>query len=308
MVGPFIGSEAIAAGALTPYRLRSRFCAIHPDVYLPPDTELTAVTRAEAAWLWSRRRGVIAGQSASALHGAKWVDPNGPAQLLHQQRRPPAGVETWLDTIADDETRSIRGLRATSPARTAFDLASRYPLGRAVAAIDALARATRLTMAEVQLLADRHPGHRNIRQARKALTLVDAGAESPRETWLRLLVIEAGYPRPQTQIPIRGPYGELVGIVDMGWRELRLALEYEGDHHRTNRRVFNNDIARYEAMTTDLDWIVIRVTGQDTPGGILGRLAAAWARRACTPCEKNAEISQPVHVRRNISPIPARSA
>jgi hypothetical protein len=29
----FIGSEAVASGRLTPYALRSRFTAIHPDVY-----------------------------------------------------------------------------------------------------------------------------------------------------------------------------------------------------------------------------------------------------------------------------------
>ena len=33
--------------------------------------------------------------------------------------------------------------------------------------------------------------------------------------------------------------------------------------------------------TTDLDWLIIRVTNQDTPGGVLGRLAAAWLRRTC---------------------------
>ena len=75
----FRGSEAVASGRVTPYDLRSRFVAIHRDVYLPRDTEITAVLRAEAAWLWSRRRGIIAGRSASALHGAKWIDAYAPA-------------------------------------------------------------------------------------------------------------------------------------------------------------------------------------------------------------------------------------
>jgi hypothetical protein len=39
---PFIGSEAVASGIVTPYALRSRFFAMHPDVYVAPDTELTA--------------------------------------------------------------------------------------------------------------------------------------------------------------------------------------------------------------------------------------------------------------------------
>lgn len=275
---PFIGSEALASGALTRYRLRSRFVALHPDVYVQRDTDLTAVTRAHAAWLWSRRRGLVAGQSAAALHDAKWVDHRGPAQLVYEHRRPPAGIRTWSESVSPDEIQLIGGIPATTSARTAFDLACRNPTGRAVAAIDALARATRLNVEEVQRLAERYKGHRNIRRARRALALVDAGAESPRETWLRLLLIEAGYPRPRTQIPVYGEYGELVAVLDMGWEDVKLAVEYEGDHHRTDRRQFNRDIARYEALA-DLGWMGIRVTADDTRGGILGRVAAAWTRR-----------------------------
>ena len=280
MAEPFIGSEALRSGAVTPYRLRSRCVAIHPDVYVPAGTDLTAVTRARAAWLWSRRRGIIAGQSASALYGAKWVDPLRAVELLYQHRRPPTGIRTWSDRLADDEIQLIGGMPATTPARTAFDLACRNPASKAVAAIDALVRATRLNVADAEALAESYKGHRNIRRARTALALVDAGAESPRETWLRLLLIEGGYPRPQTQIPVYGEYGELVAVLDMGWEDIKVAVEYEGDHHRTDRRQFNKDIARYETVTTDLGWIVVRVTAEDVPGGILRRVAAAWTRRA----------------------------
>jgi very-short-patch-repair endonuclease len=276
---PFIGSEAVRSGALTAYRLRSRCIAIHPDVYAPTGTDLTATTRARAAWLWSRRRGIVAGHSASALHGAKWVDHQAPAQLLYEHRRPPAGIRTWSDQIAEDELQLVSGVPTTTPARTAFDIACRNSVGNAVAAVDALARATRFNVADAQVLANRYKGHRNVRRARRALTLIDAGAESPRETWLRLLLIDAGYPRPQTQIPVYGEYGELVALLDLGWEDVKIALEYEGDHHRTDRRQFHRDIARYEALP-DLGWITVRVTAEDMPGGILRRVAAAWSRRA----------------------------
>ncbi|MEZ0350005.1 hypothetical protein [Mycobacterium sp. pR1184] len=282
---PFIGSEAVKSGALTAYQLRSRFVAVHPDVYLPAGAELSATTRTRAAWLWSRRRGIVAGQSASVLHGAKWVDDRAPAQLLYQHRRPPPGIRTWLDRVADDETQLLDGMRVTTPTRTAFDLACRYPISRSVAAIDALVRATKLDIADVELIAERYKGHRNVRRARAALTLVDAGSESPRETWLRLLLVEAGYPRPRTQIPVYGPYGELVAVLDMGWEDLKVGVEYEGDHHRTDRRQFNRDIARFDALT-ELGWIIVRVTVEDVPGGVLRRVAAAWSRRTCSQREK----------------------
>ncbi|OCB26726.1 DUF559 domain-containing protein [Mycobacterium intracellulare] len=274
---PFIGSEALAAGTLTRYRLRSRFVALHPDVYMDPATELTATRRACAAWLWSRRRGIVAGRSASALHGAKWIDHRAPAQLVYQHRRPPAGINTWSDSLSEDEIQTIAGLRVTTPARTALDLACRYPVDRAVAAIDALARATDLKVSEVGSLGERYRGRRGIARARVALPLVDKGAESPRETWLRLLLIRAGFPRPQTQIPVYD-YGALIACLDMGWQDIKLAVEYEGDHHRTDQRQFNKDIRRAETLA-EIGWTVVRVTIEDTPGGVIARVAAAWARR-----------------------------
>jgi hypothetical protein len=287
---PFIGSEAVASGRVTPYALRSRFVTLHPDVYIAADAELTAVRRAHAAWLWSRRRDVVAGRSASALHGARWIDDGASAELLYDYRRPPSGIRTWSDRVAEDEVQVISGISATTPARTALDLACRYPLDKAVAAIDALARATDLKLCDVEILAERYWGRRGVRRSRIALSLVDPGAESPRETWLRLLLIRAGFPPPQTQIPVY-ECGALIACLDMGWGDIRLAVEYEGDHHRTDRRQFNKDIRRAEAVA-ELGWILVRVTAEDTPGGIIARVSAAWQRRTCTQRENLAAISQ----------------
>jgi very-short-patch-repair endonuclease len=71
------------------------------------------------------------------------------------------------------------------------------------------------------------------------------------------------------------------GEVDMGWGELKIAVEYEGDHHRTNRKVFNRDIRRNEAFI-EQGWIVIRVTSMDTEGGIIRRIEAALTARGAS--------------------------
>ncbi len=286
---PVIGSEAIASGRLTRYVLRTRYIAIYPDVYMPRDAEITAATRGKAAWMWSRRRGIIAGRSASALHRAKWVDAHRSAELIYGNRHPPKGIRTWADRVEDDEVGVVNGMRVTTPARTALDLACRYPVDTAVAMIDALARATHLKLADVELLAQRYQGRRGLKNARIALDLVDAGAESPRETWLRLLVIRNGFPRPKTQIPVYDEYGVLVAVLDMGWEDIKVAADYEGDHHRTDRRRFNHDIRRHEDVT-ELGWIDIRVTSQDTEGGIVRRLAAAFARRASGASGRHGDV------------------
>ncbi|GAC1402832.1 MAG: hypothetical protein NVSMB60_19760 [Mycobacterium sp.] len=146
---PFIGSAALTAGALTRHALRSQCVAIHHDVYLAKTTELTAVIRAKAGWLRSRGHGIVAGFSASALHGAKWIDASRPATIIDSNRRRATGITVWAVAIDSDETQLIDGMRVTLPVRTAVDLACRYPTDTAIAAIDALARATRLKVSDI---------------------------------------------------------------------------------------------------------------------------------------------------------------
>ena len=76
---------------------------LHQDVYVPRDAELTPALRAKACWLRSRRRGILAGFSASALHGARWIDPDRPAAIIDTNRRRAAGVQVWEERIEADE-------------------------------------------------------------------------------------------------------------------------------------------------------------------------------------------------------------
>ncbi|TDZ81496.1 type IV toxin-antitoxin system AbiEi family antitoxin [Mycobacteroides salmoniphilum] len=279
MGAPFIGSEALRAGLLTRHSLRTRHRAIYPGVFIERDLEITAALRAKAAWLWSGRSGVLAGHSASALHGARWVDPTRHAEMLHTNRHCPPGVIVWSDAIADDEICVIDGMKVTTPARTALDLACRYPTGQAVADIDALCRATQLKTVEISELATRAIGRRGIRKTRATLELVDSGAQSPKETRLRLLLRRAGLPRPTTQILVHnGDYVPLA-YIDMGWEGVMVGIEYDGDQHRSDRRQYVKDITRQE-MLESLGWLIIRVVSEDHPDDIIRRVREALSRRA----------------------------
>lgn len=282
MQTPFIGREALDAGDLTRHHLRTRFVTVYPGVYVARETQLTARLRAEAAWLWSTRRAVLAGRSAAALHGAKWIDAMAPAELLHHNRHAPPGIRVWADAIVDDEIAVIKGMRVTTAARTALDLASRNPTDQAVAAVDALLRATRCTLAEVESTVARSHGRKGIRRARAVLELVDGGSQSPRETWLRLLVVRAGFPPPQTQVPVRNEYGVVIAHLDLGWEDEKIGLEYEGAHHRLSREQFAYDIRKHEQIR-ELGWNVLRVTSMDAPATVLNRLAELRASRAPAP-------------------------
>jgi very-short-patch-repair endonuclease len=275
---PFIGSEALTAGTLHRHQLRSRFRAVFPDVYALRGLDLTLQQRTTAAWLWSRRQAVLAGLTAAAWHGSKWVDARLPVELIWSNARPPHGLRTYDMRLRTDEFGLVAGVPVTTPARTAFDIGRRGAVGVAVAQIDALMQATGVKASDVTELADRHRGRRGLRQLETALDLSDPGAESPKETWLRLELIRAGFPRPTTQIPVVGPDSGKTYYLDMGWEDVMVAAEYDGEQHRLDRWRYKKGIRRSEELE-QLGWIVIRVVAGDRPADIIRRVGEARASR-----------------------------
>ena len=273
---PFIGSEALASGMLTRHQLRTRYCAVLPDVYLPRPVRPRLEQRIAAAWLWSREAATIAGAAAAALHGAKWIPDEVPVELIHTNNRPPQGVLTRRDVLLDGETQTIGGRMVTTPERTAFDIGRRGAVRSAVARLDALAAATGFKAVDVSGLAKRHPGSPGLRRLETALELVDPGAQSPRESYLRLLLIDAGLPRPQTQIPVSGADGLPAAYLDMGWAEHMVAVEYDGDQHLCDRGQYVKDIRRIELLER-MGWIIVRVVAEHRPADIVRRVREAIA-------------------------------
>jgi very-short-patch-repair endonuclease len=279
--GPFVGSEAVASGRLRKHELRLHYRIVFPDVYVPKDAELTLPQRAKAGWLWSHRQGVIAGLTASALHGAKWVDEAAPIELVWPNARPAKGLRTSDMRLCAGEFGELGGMRVTSPARTGFDIARRRSLDAAVASLDALGNATGLTASDVLAVARLHRGSPRLRQLAKVLDLYDAGAASPKETWLRLLIIRADYPRPRTQIPVQTADGRRRYYLDMGWEHLMLAVEYDGEHHRVDPVIYAYDIQRSEDLS-ELGWTVLRVVKTNAAADVLRRLDRVWRSKLRT--------------------------
>ena len=194
---PFRAAEALAAGALTFRELRRFHAPIYPGVWVPRGVDLSAVDRGRAAWLWSDRKAVLADLSASATLGAKWIEPDTPAELVHTNRRPPPLIAVHTDRLLVGETLSVSGMAVTTPARTAFDIGRRLGLEPAVQRIDALMNATDVKVDEVEAVMARHPSVRGLRQLRRALELVDGGSESRYESLTRIVLMQHGFPRPQ---------------------------------------------------------------------------------------------------------------
>jgi hypothetical protein len=255
-----VGSEALAAGLVTRQTLRTGYIKLHHNVYARKGVELDMADRARAAWLWSRRTATLVGTSAAAMHGTKWLPNDAPAELAHANQPAPPGIVIYRGTIADDEICLRQSIDCTTPARTAYDIGRRVSGDTAIIRIDAVLRATRCTVGEVEKIADRYPGARGIHRLRIALDLADGGAESPKETELRLLLVRDGLPRPVTQILVRRP-GHRERRIDMGWPHWKVGVEYDGEQHFSNPDDYADDIERLEFLATQ-GWVIVRVSSK----------------------------------------------
>jgi hypothetical protein len=90
---PFIGSEALAGGAINRHQLRTRYRPVCTGIYASFHMQPSLQNRILAAWLWSRREGIVAGLAASALHGARWIDDDVRVELVYKNPRAPRGVK-----------------------------------------------------------------------------------------------------------------------------------------------------------------------------------------------------------------------
>src|SRR5699024_2060728 len=77
-------------------------------------------------------------------------------------------------------------------------------------------------------------------------------------------------------------YGEggWIGRPDLAHLELKVAIQYEGDVHRQDKRRWRSDITRDEVMR-EHGWEVVRVSAEDLrfPDRLRGRVRAAMERQ-----------------------------
>jgi hypothetical protein len=257
---PFVGAEALSKGIISERTMRRTCEPVYPGVYVPRDVPVSAPKRAQAAWLWSKRRGTVAGLSAAAMLGTKWIDRFQPAELVHHNRRPPPNLIVRSEVLSPGEIAAFGDMQVTTPARTAFDL-GRHIASRtlAVQRLDALANACDFKPADVEALIAAHAGARGVPRLRCVLPLMDGGAESPQETFARVVLIDAGLPPPRTQFRVFDEYGQFVARLDMAYDEVKVGIEYDGPQHWTDPAVRQRDIEK-QFVLNELGWIVIRVS------------------------------------------------
>ncbi len=227
-----------------------RIRRIAKGVYaLPPLPDPLAAARAQG--------GVVSHESAALLHGLSVLElPDKPQVTVprgqHRRLSPIPCRLHWADHVPSDG-------RVTSKLRTVLDCARMLPFEAGLTVADSALRLgavdhSQLMMAAVELVG---PG---CRRAVRVAAAADGRAESPLESVIRAILIEAGINGFEPQVVVRD--GTFSARIDLGHRELFLAVEGDGFAFHSTRPALTRDCRRHVNLTVR-GWRLLRFTWED---------------------------------------------
>ena len=226
-------------------------------------------------------------------HPSPWTSEEPLDVVLPPDATPPHSRGIRGRRLSEDRaaTWRIGSIAVVDPVAAVFSCAGELTVAQAVVLLDAL-----LTDA------DNYPG---LHKGRPVFSTVDlesrvrrgavprpsddpggaaAGADGRRvaeETETRLLLVDAGLPEPIVQHDVHDGR-RLIARIDLAYPQWKIAIEYEGDGHRTDAAQWRRDIQRQRDLE-DRGWLVIRITQLDLTdgaGALLDRIRRAIAARA----------------------------
>lgn len=255
--GPFTSAHAASLGLSEKVLRGQRFRRLHPRVWVHVDRALTQEDRIRAAELALPSRAQVSHVTRIQRLGLDILD----AEPLHF-------------TIAGELHLALEGIRlhrtkvlpplddvGVTPAAAFVQMCADVRLIDAVIVGDWLLHRRHMSVAEVADLARRDHWRPGAHQVLAVLPHLDAGAESPKESETRAVLVFAGLPRPEVNANVVNPHGVLLGRGDLVFRLWKLLVEYEGRHHLTLVDQWNRDIDRYGGFRDD-GWDYIQVTNE----------------------------------------------
>lgn len=223
-----------------------------------------AVSRRTAAWLMG-----VDGRAPGERDD--WLAVECTVPLGHEPISRP-GVRCYVAPLAGD-VEHREGLACTTPERTAIDLLRWSQPHMGLAVVDALAARGLVDPARLVVAVERFRGAPGVARARYLAALVEPLTESFGESWLRLRILDAGFPRPTAQIRVVDAGGRVVYRLDLGWEDIRRAVEYDGEEFHSSPEHRRHDDARRRLLDDVYGWRVLGV-GR---GEVLGRSVALEA-------------------------------
>lgn len=219
----------------------------------------------------------FSGRTAGWLHGLD-LPPCAPIEVTVS---PACGVSTRSGVVVRrvdlprSEITTQRGLCVTAELRTVTDLARYLPLVDAVVAVDQALHDGLVELSQLgRFVIESPPRRRGIAQLRSVIELAEPLTESPMETRLRLVLVQAGLPRPEAQVRLYGTDGVFIGRPDFVYRDAHLVIEFDGGVHRD---LLERDDRR-QNLLVDAGYRVLRYTSAAvlrTPDIIVPQVAAA---------------------------------
>jgi hypothetical protein len=221
---------------------------------LPPGA---AISRLTAAWLYG-----IDGRMPEQRCGPLVIECTVPCGREPLSR---PGVKCYVAQLGDD-VHLVDGVPCTSPERTAVDLLRWLSPHMGLAVADGLAARGLVCVEALPQAVERFRGASGVAQARHLAPVVEPLTQSFGESWTRLRMLDAGFPRPEAQIPILVD-DHLLYCLDMGWRRRRLAVEYDGEEFHSSEQQRQRDLRRRDDLERRFGWNVLAVG----KGEVLGR-------------------------------------
>jgi len=268
-IEPFRVRDLVAAGQLTRDKVRGigwrrLYRGIYVDSSIPVDHRL----RCAAAALLLPPGAAIGLLSAAALWDVPLLGADDPVTVmvpLDSRLRSQEHLVVRRARVDPEDLTTIFDIPTTAVPRTVFDIARLLPRDDAVIALDAFFKRRKAYPDRIAEYIDSHAWWPGVRAARTALSLSDGRAESVMETRLRLLLLDGGLPQPTLQVKITRVLADervrFVARVDLAFEEWKLAIEYDGDHHR-DRATHRFDMERQNDLYL-AGWTVLRFNADD---------------------------------------------
>ncbi|AMM18882.1 hypothetical protein AX769_00420 [Frondihabitans sp. PAMC 28766] len=228
--------------------LRGELVRVHTGGYVAA-TDLTGldrrqghVLRVHAALPRLSPRVVVSHGSAAAIHRLPSLGPppdrvhvTDPARTTSQAWN---GVAKHAGPLPNEDVVMVEGVRVTSMARTAADLALALPMPDAVVVLDYVLHCELADRETIGVQLEARPRARARAAAAASLDFADGDAQSPGESWARVLAHRLGAPKPVLQRPFADADG-VIGDVDFWFEEQGIVVEFDGFVKYSQARYLN---------------------------------------------------------------------
>lgn len=286
--GVFTRAQALACGATegaVRWRIESgRWERLHPKVYRLAGVPRTWRQQAMAACLYMGPSVVLSHRAAALLRALVGFKRAGVEVTVPRSRNRSGShqikVHWTLHPIPEEDITTIDGIPVTKPARTLLELAAVEPEDVVERCFDDVLRRRLVSVSFLERWLEdprrkRHLGAPVLRRLIRSRSSVGV-TESPLETEVLKLLLDAGLPMPRLQYVVEDG-GRFIARLDLAYPDQMVAIEVDSFRYHDGRHAFDHDRARANELEAR-GWHVLRITSKHLEEDRAG--VVEWVRLA----------------------------